>query len=148
MDPKRFTGSILALGVALAAASCSTPTGPADLTEYKSVTIRYERVLPAPIPGGVGQPSLHYLYYHGGETQEGTVAMISIDENTFSVVIGIRTETQIGVYVVDPKYADWVCQSLFVEALDVTRQAIPAAGLYGQTAFILGNDGIVRSPGI
>ncbi|GEM_PF-6445842 len=138
---------LLMFGVALAASSCSTPTGPVDLTEYESVTIRYERVLPAPIPGGVGQPSLHYLFYHGGETQEGTVAMTSLDENTFSIGIGIRTETPIAVYVLDPKYTDWVSRSLFVEALDVTRQAIPAAGLYGQAAFILGNDGIVRSPG-
>jgi hypothetical protein len=96
----------------------------------------------------MGQPSLHYLFYHGGETQEGTVAMIFIDENTFSIGIGIRTETPIAVYVIDPKYTDWVSRSLYVEAPDVTRQAIPAAGLYGQAAFILGNDGIVRSPGL
>lgn len=148
MTPARMIRSVLALGLAWAGICCANPTGPVDVTEYKSVTIRYERVLPAPIPGGIGQPSLHYLFYHGGETQEGTVAMTSLDGDIFSVGIGIRTETPIAVYVIDPRYTDWVSRSLFVEALDVTRQAVPAAGLYGQAAFILGNDGILRSPGL
>ncbi len=128
-------------GLCVSGPRCSNPTGPEDITEFKSVTIRYERVLPAPDPGAVGQPVLSWLYYHGGEAQQGDSAMASLDENTFSVEVGIRTETQVALHIVDPRYPDWVCRRLFVEALDVVRQEIAAGALYGQVAFILRNDG-------
>lgn len=126
---------------------CSNPTGPEDITQFKAVTIIYERVPPAPDPGGAGQPVLSWLYYHGGEAQQGTPSMTTIDVNAFSASVNIRTETQVGLHVVDPQYPDWVCRRLFVEAVDVARQEIASAELYGQLAFILGNDGIVRSVG-
>jgi len=126
---------------------CSDPAGPEDITQFKAATIIYDRVLPAPDPGGVGQPVLSWLYYHGGETQQGSPAMTAVDANTFSAAVNIRTETQVALHVVDPQYTDWVCRRLFVEAADVPRQEIASAELYGQIAVILGNDGIVRSVG-
>ena len=126
---------------------CSNPTGPEDITQFKAVAIVYERVLPAPVPGGVGQPVLSWLYYYGGEPQQGTPAMTPVDENMFSAAVNIRTETQVALHVVDPQYPDWVCRRLFVEAADVARQEVPADGLYGQVGFILGNDGIVQRSG-
>jgi hypothetical protein len=126
---------------------CSNPAGPEDITEFKAVTIIYERVPPIPDPGGVGQPVLSWLYYHGGEAQQGSPSMTTIDETTFSADVGIRTETQVALHVVDPQYPDWVCRRLYVEAVDVARQEIPADELYGQVAFILGNDRIIRRVG-
>lgn len=137
-----FLGALGALFI-----GCSDPTGPEDITQFKTVTIIYERVLPAPNPGGIGQPVLSWLYYYGGGAQQGEPTMTTIDENTFSAAVNIRTETQVALHVVDPQYPDWVCQRLFVEAADVARQEIASAELYGQIAFILGNDGIVRSVG-
>lgn len=133
---------LVILGVLFQA--CASPTGPEDITQFKAVTIVYERVLPAPDPGGVGQPVLSWLYYYGG-TQQGEPPMTTVGADTFSVAVNIRTETQVALHVVDPQYPDWVCRRLFVEAADVPRQEIASAELYGQIAFILGNDGIVRS---
>lgn len=126
---------------------CSDPTGPEDITDFKAVTVIYERVLPAPDPGGIGQPILSWLYYYGGGAQQGEPTMTTAGENTFSAAVNIRTETQVALHVVDPQYPDWVCRRLFVEAADIARQEIASAELYGQIAFILGNDGIVRSVG-
>jgi hypothetical protein len=135
---------LVALGVL--SQGCSNPTGPEDITQFKAVTIVYERVLPAPDPGGVGQPVLSWLYYYGG-SQQGEPPMTTVDVTTFTAAVNIRTETQVALHVVDPQYPDWVCRRLFVEAADVARQEIASADLYGQVAFILGNDGIVRSVG-
>jgi len=143
MPRTRLLLPLLLAGLCVLGPRCSDPTGPEDITEYKSVTIRYERALPIPDPGAVGQPVLSWLYYHGGEVQQGDSAMTSIEENTFSVEVGIRTETQVALHVIDPQYPDWVCRRLFLEALDVARQEIAAGALYGQVAFILRNDGRV-----
>jgi len=142
----RVALSILLGTLCLALFHCTDPTGAEDVTEFKTITIRYERVLPTPDPGGLGQPVLSWLYYYGGEAQQGSPAMATVAENTFSVGVGIRTETPIALHVVDPQYPDWVRRRLFVEGADVQRQEIPAADLYGQVSFILGNDGILKSP--
>jgi hypothetical protein len=147
MPRARFWTPLLLAVLCVLGPSCSDPTGPEDITQFKAVAILYERVLPAPVPGGVGQPVLSWLYYYGGEPQQGTPAMTPVDENMFSAAVNIRTETQVALHVVDPQYPDWVCRRLFVEAADVARQEVPADGLYGQVGFILGNDGIVRRSG-
>jgi hypothetical protein len=143
-DPTRSRLAILAVLLCFGGIRCTSFTGPDDITEFKNVTITYERVLPVPLPEGTGQPTLSSKFSHGSDVWDETAAMTTVDENTFSVGIGIRTETTIGVHVVDPKYPDWVCRRLFVEAADVQRQEIPAAQLYGQVAFVLGNDGKIR----
>ena len=147
MPKTRFLLPLLLAVLCVLGPRCSNPTGPEDITQFKAITIIYERVLPAPDPGGAGQPVLSWLYLHGGETQQGEPSMTTIDVNAFSAAVNIRTETQVAVHVVDPRYPDWVCRRLFVEAVDVARQEIASAELYGQVAFILGNDGIVRSVG-
>jgi hypothetical protein len=146
MPRTRLLPPLLLVALGVLSSGCSNPTGPEDITQFKAVIIVYERVLPAPNPGGIGQPVLSWLYDHGG-LQQGEPTMTTIDVNTFSAAVNIRTETQVALHVVDPQYPDWVCRRLFVEAVDVARQEIAAAELYGQIAFILGNDGIVRSVG-
>ncbi len=145
MPKTRLSLPLLLAVLSALATGCSNPTGPEDITEFKAATIVYERVPPIPDPGGVGQPVLSWLYYYGGEPQQGSPAMTATAENTFSVGVNIRTETPVGLHVVDPRYPDWVCRRLFVEAPDVARQEIAAAGLYGQVSFILRNDGVVVS---
>ena len=143
-NPARSRLVMLAVLLCLGGICCTSFTGPDDITEFKNVTITYERVLPVPLPDATGQPALSSKFTHGSDVWDETTVMTAIDENTFSLGLGIRTETATALHVVDPKYPDWVCQRLFVEAADVQRQEIPAAQLYGQVAFVLGNDGKVR----
>lgn len=147
MPRTRLLPSLILVALGVLSSGCSDPAGPEDITQFKAVTIVYERVLPPSNPGGIGQPILSWLYYYGGGAQQGEPTMTTIDENTFSAAVNIRTETPVALHVVDPQYLDWVCERLFVEAADVARQEIVAEGVIGQIAFILGNDGIVRSVG-
>jgi hypothetical protein len=124
-------------------------TRPASLTvtdssQATTVTVDYTRVLPMPNPNGLDFPTLAWTYppSYSNTAGLGKVA----NDNFTSALIPIRTETVIQIWVIDDKMHNgttaFVCRTIKIngQTLDV------GTTIYGQTSFILGNDGVVRKP--
>ncbi len=107
----------------------------------KTVVIQYDRVPPIPYPDGQDFPSLTLIYDSGVVIGRG---LAKIANDSFSTPVTIQTEKRIRIFVDDTKMFNGttyrVCRTITIDGqlLDV------GTTLYGEAAFIYGNDGIVR----